>query len=161
MSKTVSFTGHRAAAYDFSSTKAYEMRNRLSDAIRKAVLQGFDVFCTGMAQGFDMIAAEAVLHERDNLSPHIRLTCIIPHKGQEHKWERPLRLKYELITSLADEVLCLNDSYISGCFHERNRQLVKRADRLICLYSGKAGGTRHTVQLAEEKGIEIVNIWEE
>jgi len=163
MGKSVSFTGHRIAPFSFDSAKGHELMERLENAIRTAISEGFDTFYTGMAMGFDIIAAEAVIRQRDKLSPHVRLHCIVPYKGQESKWNRLWRKRYDDVLIAADdeEIRPLNDEYVLGCYQERNRLLVERADMLICFYSGKAGGTRHTVGLAVEKGMEIVNIWED
>ena len=161
MGKSVSFTGHRAAPYDFESALGLQMQNRLQSAIKAAISQGHDTFYTGMARGFDLIAAQAVVHEKENFSPHIKLVCVIPHRGQELKWAKKWRICYEDIKNTADEIIELSEKYIHGCFHERNRVLVEKADLVICFFSGQEGGTRHTVELAEEKGVPIVNVWED
>ncbi|MCL2169250.1 MAG: SLOG family protein, partial [Defluviitaleaceae bacterium] len=92
---------------------------------------------------------------------HIRLICVIPHKGQEAAWNRRWRGRFNEVLIHADDHEYLHDEYITGCFHERNRVLVNSCQRLICFDSGRAGGTRHTVEYAQEQGVEIVNIWEE
>ena len=161
MGKGVSFTGHRTAPYDFESAKGFEMKKRLQNAIKEAVLQGHNEFYTGMARGFDIISAEEVMREKEIAAPHIKLICIIPYKGQQLKWKNAWRKRYEDICNQADEVITLSEKYFPGSYHERNRELINKAEMVICFFSGKDGGTKHTVGLAKDKNIPCINIWED
>lgn len=47
------------------------------------------------------------------------------------------------------------DRYGNGAGYERNIRMVERADALVCLWDGQSKGTKHTLELAEKKGIPI------
>jgi uncharacterized phage-like protein YoqJ len=161
MVKSVSFSGHRDTNFDRELGEAGDiLRARLENAIKAACDSGFSRFYSGMARGFDIIAAEAVLREKNADKPDISLFCVIPFRGQEAKWPRKWRKRHDDILRVADEIIVLNEGYITGCYHERNRYLVDNSQLLICYYSGKQGGTRHTYKYALEKGLEIVNLWD-
>ncbi len=60
---TACFSGHRAYAWDALAAD----ESRLQAAVEAAVADGFRIFVTGMATGFDLAAAEAVLRLREKL----------------------------------------------------------------------------------------------
>ena len=72
--QTVAFTGHRR--YDHSFDDA------LRESIAALYANGYRIFLSGMAIGFDMAAAEAVLEFGEQHSD-VELHCIIPFEGQE------------------------------------------------------------------------------
>jgi len=144
---------------DFSHM-GYIMQGILQRAIRAAIADGIDTFYGGLAQGFDLIAAEMVVKEK-YAGADIKLVSVAPFRGQELKWSRNWRARHDEILKASDSVVVLNDNYIRGAYHERNKYLVDHSTRLIALYNGKNGGTQHTVEYAAEKGVEIINIWDE
>ena len=159
--KSCCFSGHRSTHFDMDfSYTGHILQEHLSKAIKDACSQGFDTFYSGMAQGFDIIAAEAVLREKySNESKNITLICVIPFKGQDVKWSRKWRDRHDEILKICDNIVTLNDEYVTGCYHQRNRYLIDHARRLIGFYSGKKGGTKHAFEYALERNLEIVNIW--
>ena len=155
-----SFSGHRKEEFDFDKSIKGDMFKRfLKVAIKEAIDKGCDTFYCGMAQGFDIIAAEALISikERDNLS-NIRLISVMPYKNQHKKWGASWRKRHEFVLENSNEVIVLEEKYFTGCYHQRNRYLVDNAQMLICYYNGSAGGTKHTVEYAEQKGLEIINV---
>lgn len=83
--KTVSFTGYRTHKI-LRSTNEPDIIKRLSEkkeqTIKSLIDQGYTTFLSGMAEGFDMLAAEAVLRIRIK-RPEIKLIVVIPFQGQE------------------------------------------------------------------------------
>ena len=71
---TVSFTGHR--------TYGGEADALLRDTVRQLYARGMRTFLSGMALGFDLAAAEAVLACRSECA-ELRLVAVIPFAGQE------------------------------------------------------------------------------
>jgi len=139
-----------------------KLKKLLDKIIIDVVNQGYDTFYTGMAQGFDIIAAEAVLRARDALiKTQINLVAVIPYRGQESSWGKKWKDRHDKILRACDKIEVLNETMITGCFHERNRFLADHATLLISLFSGKQGGTAHTTQCAAEKGLHIINLWNE
>ena len=49
----------------------------------------------------------------------------------------------------------LNETYAPGCFHQRNRYMVDKADCVIAVWDGTPGGTGYTVAYAREKGVPV------
>jgi uncharacterized phage-like protein YoqJ len=144
-----------------------KLKDLLEKTIKEAIKQGYDTFYTGMAQGFDIIAAEAVIKCRGEYgSPasvakrQISLIAVIPYRGQEESWGKKWKERHDKILRAADKIEVLNETLVTGCFHERNRYLADHATLLISLFSGKQGGTRHTTAYAQEKGLQIINLWD-
>ena len=72
------FTGHRILEEDFSS-------RRLKKEIKSLIEQGVSTFYNGMAMGFDLLAAEAVLYYKKKF-PQIKLIACIPCYQQEKSY---------------------------------------------------------------------------
>lgn len=77
----VAFTGHRIVPFG----KQREVEVKLSKAIREHYQRGCRDFLCGMAIGFDMFAAEAVINLKKEL-PQIRLIAVVPYRGQCERW---------------------------------------------------------------------------
>ena len=158
------FTGHRPQGLpwgvDETDERCLAVRYRIRSVICDMVCNGCDTFLSGMALGFDTMAAEQVAFMRDKFQLPIRLVgvpaCINHTKG----WTENCKARYDYITGcLCDEALkprAVNPS--RECFLERDRELVRRADILMaCLNQGQQrGGTAYTVKLALKKGIPVV-----
>lgn len=150
----VSFTGYRPQKLPFFSEDdpmCVDLKLRLRQQIEKLIDSGAGEFFTGMALGVDMWCAEEVL-ELKKLHPEIRLTAVIPCRGQESKWSVGEQQRYREILRQCDKVLCLSESYTKDCMLKRNRALVELCDLLIAVYDGKPGGTKHTVDHAAKLG---------
>lgn len=147
--RTVSFSGHRT--YDGSADEA------LYAAVESLFERGFRTFYSGMALGFDLSAAEAVLRLRETRR-EISLVCAIPFPAQALRFPPQGRLRYERVLAQADrrEVVC--DSYRPDCYARRNDLLVERASLLLVWYDGRPGGTHYTVRRARACRREIINL---
>lgn len=66
-SKSLAFTGHRTVPVE----RQNEIRARLVEAVSVACKSGITCFYSGMAMGFDLMAAEAVLSLKGRY-PNIR-----------------------------------------------------------------------------------------
>ena len=147
----VAFTGHRdAVAAD---------KERLASIIKQLYTDGYRTFMSGMAEGFDLLAAEVVLSLKEELS-EIKLVAVIPFEGHISKVGSANRARYNAICTSADEVITLASEYHQKVYYDRNDYLVDNADALICYYSGKRrSGTGYTVMRAIKKCLKIVNIY--
>ena len=158
---TVAFTGRRPHGlpwgYDESSEKALAFRSDLSSLIRElAESHGADTFYTGMAEGIDMMAAEAVLDLRCEHS-RIRLLCALPFDGQSRRWSDAQRARYNSILSASDGVHCLSPVYTPSCMMLRNIYMVDHSDALAAVWDGKmSGGTFNTYSYAVKQGKRVV-----
>ena len=92
---SVAFTGHRT------------YRDAAADALRRTVgelyARGFRNFLSGMAVGFDLAAAEAVLELRER-APGVRLVAAVPFRGQEMRFSPADRERFRRVLAEADSV---------------------------------------------------------
>ena len=80
-SKSLAFTGHRTIPVE----RQNEIRARLVEAVSLACKSGITYFYSGMAMGFDLMAAEIVLSLK-GWYPDIRLIAVVPFRKQSCKW---------------------------------------------------------------------------
>ncbi len=148
------FTGHRPEKL---SQSAIKIKKALKKEIERAILEGINVFISGMARGVDLWAAELVL-EFKKKNPKIMLICAIPYKGFEKNWSIEWRNLYCEILSKADLIRIFYTSFNYAAFDTRNRYMVDHSGRLIAVYNGKKGGTRNTILYAKKQKIRIYMI---
>lgn len=149
---TLCFTGHRYYA-GLPDDEA-----RLTEALETAYRDGYRVFISGMAEGFDLAAAEAVLSLRER-RPDVALIAAVPFRRQAAKFSATDKPRYTAVLAAADEVAVLSEYYSYGCYYERDDWMVCRSSRLVCWYDGSDGGTRYTVRSALADKLNIVNIY--
>ena len=156
------FTGHRPNKLPFNVYKRdsnyQEFENRLFEAILELIANGCTVFYTGMAMGFDIIAAEAVLSLKRTYDSAIKLICAVPFVGQVDGFSDLWREKYYDIIEGCDEVITISESYYKGCYQKRNIFMVDNSDYVLTWFDGKPGGTRNTVEYAARKLRHIINL---
>lgn len=113
--RSVAFTGHRRIPI--------EQQDSLKDGIKAKVgalyAMGITDYYCGMALGFDMLAAEAVLSLKSTL-PRLRLIAVLPYRGQSDAWSRIEQERHAAILAKADEVIVLSERYYKGCLLRRN-----------------------------------------
>ena len=154
--RRVCFTGHRPEKLNFSEK---EVRNKLRNAIRRSVKDGYTTFISGMARGVDMWAAEIVIEERKK-NNNIKLICASPFEGFEKSWSFDEKQRYNYVLQNADYIKYVCSHYSRQCFQIRNVWMVDHSARVIAAYNGESGGTRNTIRYAENKKVEIYNILE-
>ena len=153
VSKTIAFTGHR----DFRMDEQ-ELTEKLTKAIREEYRNGFRVFITGMAQGFDLLAAEAVI-ELKKMHDNILLVCAIPFRGQENRYSPQDKQRYFMVLNAADEAEYLSEGYYDGCFLRRNDYMLENSSALIAHFDdSKKSGTGYTIRRAQRAGKQVVNL---
>jgi uncharacterized phage-like protein YoqJ len=150
----VCFSGHRTYA------RTPDDEARLAGALDEAWADGCRVFISGMAPGFDLAAAEAVVRLRA-LHDDVRLVAAIPFTGQDRGYTPDDRQRYETLIAAADELHVLGEGYTHGCYYRRDEWMVERASRVICWYdaSKRGSGTRYTVRYALRCALEVVNLF--
>ncbi len=157
------FTGYRPAKFPFKlnySDPCYvEFENDLMREILNLVDDGCDTFYTGMAMGFDIIAAEVVsLLKRGREDLNIKLVCVLPYENQGDAFGDFWKDKYFNVLSQADEKIIISENYHKGCYQIRNKYMVDNCDTVLTWYDGKAGGTRNTLNYALENNRKVINI---
>lgn len=162
-SKTVAFTGHRTAKI-IASTKnpniISDLATRLDKTVASLCDHGYTTFMAGMAEGFDLLAAEAVLRARIH-RPEIRFIAVVPFQGQELSYSSRDKERYKIIYELANEVVFTSDYYHDKAYFMRNDYLVAHSPIVVCYYNtGQRSGTMYTVNRAKEQGSQVINLAE-
>ena len=147
----VCFTGHRPEKLTLSEN---EVKERLSEQIRKAVSEGYTAFITGMAKGVDLWAGQIVADLRGSGS-EIRLIAASPYEGFGKGWSPEWRSLYLETLERADLVHYVCSEYNKGCFMARNKWMVDHSSLVLAVYNGEKGGTRNTIDYARKQGIEV------
>ena len=145
----VAFTGHRHYRGEAGET--------LSQTLETLYSREFRTFLCGMALGFDLAVAEAVLQLRRR-HPDVRLVAVVPFRGQAGSYGAFDWQRYLSLLAAADEMICLSENYRPGCYRIRNDWMVEHASLLVTWYDGSAGGTRYTVRRAMRLGRELVHL---
>ena len=161
--KACAFTGYRPHKLPFGDNESDPACERLKQRIFCEILrltrEGVRVFISGMTRGVDTWAAEAVLQIRTvHPSRQIQLCAIIPHDRQSDAWSASERARYRGILASADKVTHVGREYTPGCLLKRNQYMVDNATHLIAVYDGQPGGTKHTIDYAQMKGLDITTI---
>lgn len=152
--KTCCFTGHRILPKNTTD----EVKKRLAKELDRLVADGYTEFISGMALGFDTLAAKMVLKKRKAGLP-LRLVCALPCKNQDKLWTHTQKREYAGVLQAADAVVTVSQTeYTAGCMQKRNRYMVDRADLVVaCLYHSR-GGTLQTVTYAQKQGKPVINV---
>lgn len=148
------FTGHRSEKL---SRPEKALRDDLESEIRKAFVEGYSVFISGMARGIDIDAAEIVLQLREAGQP-IRLICASPFPGFERSWDMEWQRRYNAVMESADLVRFICPKYSRGCFQIRNEWMVNHSSRVIAVFNGQPSGTKNTIDYAVRQGIAVRTI---
>lgn len=158
-SKTCCFSGYRIekmpfGADDLRAVQALEAM--LDRAVHAAAARGYTRFLSGMSTGFDLWAAEAVLRAREQAP--VQLLCAVPFDKQADRYPADWKRRFNHCLLAADQVYALSRRYFAGCYAARNRFMVDASSLLICYFDGRPGGTAQTVHMAEQSGLEIINL---
>lgn len=159
------FTGYRPNKFPFpldrGSSDYIHFENKLTDAIFSLPNEGITRFYTGMAMGFDLIAAETVLLLRESIQNcSVELICALPFEGQAQTFSTDWKRRYDRVLAAADEIVLLGKEYYSGCYNKRNRYMVDHSGTVITYFDGQRGGTMSTLHYAGRLGRRIVNLAE-
>lgn len=158
--KTVAFTGYREEKILKSSKDPKilsNITNHLTTVIEHHYEQGYRTFLSGMAQGFDLMAAERVINLKQKY-PDIQLIAVIPFPEQADDFSDFWKNLYSHCLDNADQTVMIAPRYYSGCYYARNDFLIEFSSVIICYFDGQSGGTKYTVTKANKKGLEMINI---
>lgn len=135
------------------------MKGRIRQAALACHQSGIRSFLCGMAAGFDLLAAEAVLELRMEY-PDIRLIALIPFRNQPDRFSPMDKNRYQSVLGQADKVVVLSDSYFDGCFLRRNDYMLEHSCHVIAYFNGEPkGGTYYTCKRAKRMGMKICNLY--
>ena len=148
-----SFTGHRVIEKD----DYYKVMFLLQKIVEEKIKEGYKIFCSGGALGFDTLAAMTVLKLKETY-PDIQLHLYLPCMDQAEKWPKDAQEKYEYIKQQANLISYAVQIHTPECMHQRNRSLIDKSSVCIAYCKQEKGGTAYTVNYAKEKNIPVINI---
>ena len=134
------------------------LKEKLDAAVRRAYDDGYRVFIDGMAEGFDLLAAEAVLKLREEY-PDVHLMAAFPAPESRKNHRAEVCERIERIVAKASIAVYAYTKYEKGCELRRNLYMVSRAGRIIGYYNGLSSGTAHCWNQAQLRGLETVNLY--
>ena len=152
-SKTCCFTGHR----DLEPWEEPKVRTRLRYCVMPLIADGVVYFGVGGARGFDMLAAEYMLHVRDELQKRIKIISVIPYPEYRADWPEEAVRRQDEILRRSDKVVCACPEEQKGAFLLRDRKLVDESAFCICYCHRMTGGAAYTVRYAMAQGIPVYN----
>ena len=157
-SRTCCFTGHRI----MSDEQIYAVAEKLNTVIGALYKRDVNVFLSGGALGFDMVAAITVANLK-LVHKDIRLVLALPCYDHFAKWSEKYRVHFDEICRRADKIIFVTDNYYTNeCMYERNRYMVDNSGCCVAWYNGvKRGGTYYTLKYAEKMKRKILNLGED
>lgn len=162
--QTVAFTGHRKErilqGFGNDPRILAQIRDVVAGVVTELYGQGYKEYYTGMASGFDMTAAEAVLQVRERYED-IKLIAAVPFRKQPLWFEAEDQLLYARLLERMDRVVMVSENYHKGCYLRRDEYMVRKADTVIAYWDlVPRGGTFYTVSKALESGKPVINLYE-
>ena len=148
--KSCAFTGHR-------DILKYPNAQDFESLLCEIIGLGVDTFLCGMARGFDLFAAEAVLKLKDG-GKNLKLIACVPCPEQDKFFDKTDKQRYNYILSRADEVKLISDEYFKGCMQMRDRYMVDNSAYLVAYLREQTGGTAYTVNYAQKKNKKIYRV---
>ena len=146
------FSGHRPEKLDEPEET---VKNWLSEQIDSAIAAGYTTFISGCAMGVDIWAGQLVLQKKAK-NPVLRLIAATPWPGFSNRWSIDWQVQYSDLLKNADLIVPVCNHYHKGVFQQRNEWMVDHSNRVIAYYNGAPGGTRNTIEYAENKGVEVI-----
>lgn len=155
--KSVAFTGHR----HLDDAAVERVEKRLIEYIIDLYHEGYDTFYCGMAMGFDLLAAECVVHVRQHCGFSLRLVACIPFPGQEKRYTEVDRFRYDTLLQTAEDKIYISGKYSRYSYLRRNDYMLEHADKVIAWHdpSLTKGGTAYTVRRAIEMKKDVANLF--
>lgn len=157
------FTGYRPQKYPFPLCRGNAAFDTLENALTDTLFDLYETHCrtfyTGMAMGFDLIAAEAVLFlKKAKRDPDIKLIAVLPFADQWKTFDEDWKARFDTVLEECDGKVLIEREYCKGCYAERNRYMVDHSDFIVTWYDGQKGGTRNTILYAEKCGRGVINL---
>ena len=178
ITKSVAFTGHRSER--ILQVRMLYLYLDIVSQVKRLYSLGYRYFLSGMAEGFDLLAAQAVADLKMEYTD-IRLIAVVPFRRQSDRYRPENKSLYDRIMKTADETVILREDYCKGCFHHRNDNLIDNSgeqdfltgvvhhrndylidnSEIVLAYWDKQpyGGTYYTVGKARMMNRNIINLY--
>lgn len=148
---TVAFFGHRYIINPF------QIESRIDIIIEKLIKEKQYVeFLVGRNGDFDQFVFSAVIRaKRKYRDDNSSLVLVLPYLTAEY------RNNVEYFEEYYDEIEICQESakaHFKSALQIRNRQMVDRADLIVCCIDHKSGGAYQTIQYAKKQNKKIINL---
>ena len=161
--QAVAFTGNRnLTSADGVSGLALEerVRQQLYALLEEQYHNGARQFLSGMALGWDMLAAEEVLRLQE-VHPDVELIAVIPFEGQEAMFTHSEQVRYHNLCKRATHSITIASTYSNQAYHDRNDYLIENSSMMYAYHNGKPrSGAGSTIRKSKLQGVEVVNLYE-
>ena len=159
---TVVFSGYRPSKI-FRSGYDPLLEARIRQAIYQVVLElydeGYRVFFSGLAPGFDMWAAQAVVSlKQAGRCPAAELHVALPFPQQADDYNPCLKREYQYLLFRADEVRALYSEPDARYYRYRDNYMVSLSAVLVCYHDGQRGETDSVCQKALCLQLKTINL---
>lgn len=148
---TVAFFGHRYIE------NAFQIEERL-DIITERLIheKEYVEFLVGRNGDFDQYVSSAVLRAKKRYRDDNNfLVLVLPYPTAEYQ------NNVEYFEKYYDEIeICQKSAnvHFKGAIQIRNREMVDRADLIVCCIDHEYGGAYQTIQYAQKKNKKIINL---
>lgn len=161
--KTCFFAGHRpykfACLPEEEQTFIENLKNNIDIAIRDRLNEGYDTFLCGGSIGFDIMCAEAVVELKKDF-PSIRLGCMLPFENHHVEFPADWQKRFLQILEVCDFIDYVSPVRVTGCYYDRNQNMIKNSSHMITYFDGRGGGTARVVASAQSNKLKITNLFE-
>lgn len=160
--QSVCFTGHRPSSmpwgYNQDHKDCKQLKKRLKEVLTTLIGNGFSTFYNGLAEGFDMLAAEILLELKSEGYPVYMIGCI-PCGNQDKYFSDESKAMYQKLKENCDELYFVTEGhYFRGCTHVRNKYMVDNSTFLVAYCHKDTGGAASTLAYAKKQGKEIIEL---
>ncbi|MCD8269525.1 MAG: SLOG family protein [Parabacteroides sp.] len=157
ITKSIAFTGHRSER--ICQAGMLHLYLDIVSEVRRLYSLGYRNFLSGMAEGFDLLAAQAVASLKTEYTD-IHLIAVVPFRQQSNRYRPENKSLYDRMMKVADEVVTLHEDYRKGCFLHRNDYLVDNSEIALAYWDKQPyGGTYYTVGKARMMNRTIINLY--
>ena len=154
--QTCCLTGHRIIPPGEEKKIMVRAQNIILKLIREKNVRFFGV---GGAVGFDMLAAEYLLHLKAHREQQLRIISVLPYPAwrETDDWTDELRLREERILRGCDKIVYVRQEYEKSVFLLRDRKLVDGSAYCVSYCNRPRTGTAYTVKYALDHGVKVYN----
>ncbi|MBQ8897609.1 MAG: hypothetical protein IJY86_03935 [Clostridia bacterium] len=148
---TVAFFGHRYV------NNIIKVENLLEEHIRKLIDGNEYVdFLVGRNGDFDQCVSSSVLRVQENhRDDNSALVLVLPYPTAEYLNNEKYFLDYYTDVEISHTA---SISHHKSAIQIRNREMVDRADLIICYIEHKKGGAWQTIKYAMKQGKTVINL---
>ena len=151
---TVVLFGHRYIdRFAVAETGVEEIVRKLLES------KEYTEFLVGREGDFDQIASSTIKRlKRSVRDDNSSLTWVLPYPTSEMENNIEYYEKYYDNIEVCEES---SRAHFKGAIQSRNRNMVDRADLIVCYVEHQRGGAYQTIKYAEKQGKRIINLAEE